>query len=109
VDRKHFLGKELIDSLGHPLKMPPTQNLSRIGRSFRRKGSMSKLKVFQLAKELNISSKGLLYRLEKLGIMVRGHMSILADDEVTRIKEALATLPAEEKAEKKTIEGFEIK
>lgn len=64
---------------------------------------MSKLKVFQLAKELNISSKGFLYTLEELGILVRDRMSTLADDEVTRIKEAFATVPAEERQKKVSI------
>jgi len=61
---------------------------------------MSKVKVFQLAKELNITSKELLYRLEELGIMVKGHMSTLTDDEVARIKDAFASFPKEERQKK---------
>lgn len=61
---------------------------------------MAKIKVFQLAKELNITSKELLYRLEELGIMVKGHMSTLTDDEIARVKDAFASLPKKEKKKK---------
>lgn len=50
---------------------------------------MSKIRVHELAKELGKSSKELLDILEKLNIEVKGHMSTLEDDEVTRVKEIL--------------------
>ncbi|MDL1969525.1 MAG: translation initiation factor IF-2 [Candidatus Desulfofervidaceae bacterium] len=61
---------------------------------------MAKVKVFQLAKELNLSSKELLYYLEEFGIIVKSHMSVLADDEVDRVKQAFAEKKAEVKKKK---------
>ena len=61
---------------------------------------MAKVKVYQLAKELKISSKELLYRLEDLGIMVKNHMSTLTTDEVVKIREAFAKIPPEAKQKK---------
>ncbi|MDL1965514.1 MAG: translation initiation factor IF-2 [Candidatus Desulfofervidus auxilii] len=61
---------------------------------------MAKVKVYQLAKELKISSKELLYRLEDLGIMVKNHMSTLTTDEVVKIREAFTKTPPEAKPKK---------
>lgn len=61
---------------------------------------MAKVKVFQLARELNLSSKELLYYLEELGIIVKSHMSVLADDEVDRVKQAFAERKSEVKKKK---------
>ena len=61
---------------------------------------MAKVKVYQLAKELKISSKELLYRLEDLGIMVKNHMSTLTTDEVVKIREAFAKIHTEAKPKK---------
>ncbi len=46
---------------------------------------MSK-RVHQLAKELGISSKELIERLDKLGVKVRGHMSALDDKAIALVK-----------------------
>ncbi|NLP06416.1 translation initiation factor IF-2 [Candidatus Fermentibacteria bacterium] len=43
-------------------------------------------KVFELAKELNISSEALINVLTEMGIRVRSHMSILSDAQVTGVK-----------------------
>jgi len=64
---------------------------------------MTKVKVYQLAKELKISSKELLYRLEDLGIMVKNHMSTLTTDEVVKIREAFAKIHTEAKPKKVVI------
>jgi translation initiation factor IF-2 len=61
---------------------------------------MAKVKVFQLAKELNLSSKELLYHLEELGIIVKGHMSVLTEDEVRRVKQAFSERKGEVKRKK---------
>ncbi len=61
---------------------------------------MAKVKVFQLAKELNLSSKELLYHLEELGIIVKGHMSALTEDEVRRVKQAFSEKKGEVKKKK---------
>lgn len=50
---------------------------------------MAKKRVHELAKELNLESKDLIARLEKMGITVKSHSSTLEDDDVEKIKEAL--------------------
>ena len=37
------------------------------------------MKVHELAKEMNLNSKDILERAEKLGISVKSHMSVLSD------------------------------
>lgn len=64
---------------------------------------MYKVKVFQLAKKLDIPSKEFLYRLDELGIIVRDRMSTLADDEVARIEKAFAATQAEERQKKLSV------
>ncbi|SCY12444.1 translation initiation factor IF-2 [Alkaliphilus peptidifermentans] len=48
---------------------------------------MSKLRVYQLAKELGISSKELIEKLAELAVEVNNHMSTLEDEEAKLIKE----------------------
>ncbi|HDS05929.1 MAG TPA: GTP-binding protein, partial [Deltaproteobacteria bacterium] len=50
---------------------------------------MAKKRVHELAKELNLESKDLIARLEKMGISVKSHSSTLEDDDVEKIREAL--------------------
>ncbi len=50
---------------------------------------MSKMRVHELAKELNKTSKELLEVLEKIGVEVKGHMSVLSDEEIAKVKAAL--------------------
>ncbi len=50
---------------------------------------MSKMRVHELAKELGKSSKELLEVLEKVGIEVKGHMSVLTEEETEKVKAAL--------------------
>lgn len=47
---------------------------------------MSKTRVYELAKELDVDSKDFVIRLEKLGIAVKSHSSTLEDDDVERVK-----------------------
>jgi len=51
---------------------------------------MSKTRVYELAKELEIDAKDLIPRLEKLGIAVKSHSSTLEDDDVERARRELA-------------------
>ena len=48
------------------------------------------MKVHELARELNLTSKELIDRLEALKISVRNHMSVLDDDTVARVRRAVA-------------------
>ncbi|WP_202976430.1 translation initiation factor IF-2 [Anaerophilus nitritogenes] len=48
---------------------------------------MSKMRVYQLAKELGISSKELIHKLEELDITITNHMSTLEEDVVDVMKE----------------------
>ncbi|ERM92376.1 translation initiation factor IF-2 [Caldanaerobacter subterraneus] len=57
--------------------------------------NMSKTRVYELAKELNISSKDLLSKLSDLDIKVKNHMSTLEDEEVELIKDLLTEKPKE--------------
>ncbi|MEG1504928.1 MAG: translation initiation factor IF-2 [Lachnospiraceae bacterium] len=66
---------------------------------------MTKLRVHELAKELNKSNKELLDVLKEKNIEVKSHMSSLADDQVEMVKKTFSGGKPEEAAEpkKKTI------
>ncbi len=51
---------------------------------------MSKQRVYELAKELELSSKYIVDKAHSMGIDVKNHMSTLADSEIKSIKNALA-------------------
>ncbi|QEK12231.1 translation initiation factor IF-2 [Crassaminicella thermophila] len=65
---------------------------------------MSKVRVYQLAKELGISSKELIGKLEELDIAVTNHMSTLDEDTVEIMKELYYEEPKEEIEDKKQID-----
>jgi len=46
---------------------------------------LNKLKIHELAKELNVTSKRLMEKLEEIGIHPKSHMSTLEDDELERL------------------------
>ncbi|MBW2367325.1 MAG: translation initiation factor IF-2 [Deltaproteobacteria bacterium] len=50
---------------------------------------MAKIRVFELARELNITTRELLGKMGELEIEVKSHMSSLEDDVISRIKESL--------------------
>jgi translation initiation factor IF-2 len=50
---------------------------------------MSKIRVYELARELNLTNKALMDKLQNLGIAIGSHMSSLEDDTVNRIKAAI--------------------
>ncbi|MEO0166121.1 MAG: translation initiation factor IF-2 [candidate division WOR-3 bacterium] len=60
-------------------------------------------KVHDLAKSLGLSSDALIKMLEEIGIKAKGHMSLLTDEEIKRIKEKIAE---EKKKFKKEIARF---
>ncbi|MGD8541638.1 MAG: translation initiation factor IF-2 [Desulfobacteraceae bacterium] len=50
---------------------------------------MAKIRIYELARELNMKNKALLDKLAELDISVRSHMSSLEDETVAQIKRAL--------------------
>ncbi|MCP4111226.1 MAG: translation initiation factor IF-2 [Desulfobacteraceae bacterium] len=65
---------------------------------------MAKIRVYELARELNMKNKALLEKLSEMHIAVRSHMSSLDDDVVDRIKANLLGKDAvEEKRVKPTV------
>jgi translation initiation factor IF-2 len=51
---------------------------------------MSKLRVYELARELNIESKLMVTRLKQLGVEVASHQSVLTDEQVKIAREGLS-------------------
>ena len=69
---------------------------------------MTKLRVHELAKELNMENKDLIDRIEKLGFQVKNHMSTLTDSAVLKIRQQFSEVrPVSEKVEEKRI-GREV-
>ena len=62
---------------------------------------MSKKKVHELAKDLNMNAKDLIAELEKLGITVKSHLSNLSDDEMKIIEKSNLLNSNKNKGEKK--------
>ena len=50
---------------------------------------MSKVRVYEVARELGVENRELIQRIAALGIQVRNHMSVLETAEVERVKRAL--------------------
>ena len=50
---------------------------------------MSKVRVYEVARELGVDNRDLIQRIATLGIQVRNHMSVLDPVEVDRIKRSL--------------------
>jgi len=59
---------------------------------------MATVRVHELAKEMNMSSKILLDKLKELGLNVKNHMSTIPSDEVNRIKSMVVALNKNNKA-----------
>ena len=51
---------------------------------------MAKIRVYELAKELNMTNKQLLDRMREIDIQVKTHMSALEDDVVEAIKASIS-------------------
>ena len=63
---------------------------------------MGKLRIYDLAKKLNLESKDLISRLNDLGIFVKTASSSVEEDEFNRVKARLEGKVEEAVAEKKT-------
>ena len=70
---------------------------------------MSKIRVYELAKELNVSSKDLINLLmEEFGVEVRNHMSVIEDEDATLIKELLGdTSNGDSEGKKSLVDEYE--
>ena len=51
---------------------------------------MSKLRVYELARDLNVDSKSLVQKVKDLGIDVASHQSTLTDAQIAKIKSHFA-------------------
>ena len=68
---------------------------------------MSKIRVYELAKELNVSSKDLINLLmEEFGVEVKNHMSVIEDEDATLIKELLGDT-SESEGKKSLVDEYE--
>lgn len=47
---------------------------------------MTNIRVHELAKELNISSKALMEKLNDIGVPVKNHLSAVSTEEVEKVK-----------------------
>ena len=47
---------------------------------------LGKIKLYELAKEMDISSKDLLEKAKKMGIEVKSHLSVISDEDVAKLK-----------------------
>ncbi len=57
---------------------------------------MAKIRVYELARDLNMTNKVLIDKMSQAGIAVKSHMSSLDDDAVAQVKEALLGKKAEQ-------------
>ncbi len=56
---------------------------------------MAKIRVYELARELNMTNKVLIDKMGQMGVSVKSHMSSLEDETVAQVKGALFGKPAE--------------
>lgn len=69
---------------------------------------LSKIRVYELAKELNVSSKNLINLLmEEFGVEVKNHMSVIEDEDATLIKELLGDTSSESEGKKSLVDEYE--
>ena len=66
---------------------------------------MARLRVYELARDLNMTNKVLLEKLDDLDISVKSHMSALDDDMIAKIKSSFFSTPEKEE----TIEETRVK
>ena len=62
---------------------------------------MGKMKLYELAKDLNLTSKELLDKAIEMGINVKSHLSSLEDEDITKIKKNLSNSSTKKTSEKK--------
>ena len=63
---------------------------------------MSKTRVYELAKELNVASKEIIEKAKEVGISYNSHMSTMEESEISKIKGAWNSKPAVKSAPKVT-------
>ena len=51
---------------------------------------LGKMKLYELAKELNISSKELIDKAKEIGINVKSHLSSLDDKDIVKLKDNIS-------------------
>lgn len=69
---------------------------------------MSKIRVYELAKELGVSSKDLIGLLmEEFSIEVKNHMSVIEDEDAELIKELLSDSKDDEEGSKNIVDEYE--
>lgn len=61
---------------------------------------MSKTRVYELAKELNVASKEIIEKAKEVGISYNSHMSTMEESEISKIKGAWNSKPATKPADK---------
>lgn len=64
---------------------------------------MSKIRVYEYAKQLNMSSKEILSILKRMNVTVNNHMSMIGEEEIQKIQEYFDTV--KKRAEGKTVEA----
>ena len=47
---------------------------------------LGKMKLYELAKEMDVSSKDLLEQAKEMGINIKSHLSVISDDDVKNLK-----------------------
>lgn len=62
---------------------------------------MSKKRVYELAKELNVPSKDIVEKAQSAGVDVKNHMSTLTDSDISKVKHLLAPSKAKGQDNKK--------
>ena len=63
---------------------------------------LGKMKIHEIAKELDLTSKEVLKRAEELGIVVKSHMSSVEDEQINKIKESFKVKKVEENKKKRS-------
>ena len=61
---------------------------------------MGKMKVYELAKELNMSSKELAEKIKEMGIKIKTHLSAIEDEEVSKVRAKLGKSDSNSKKDK---------
>ena len=70
---------------------------------------MGKIKLYELAKDLDLTSKELLEKAVEMGIAVKSHLSSLEDEDVEKLKKSLNKKVTPKKVEKTKSEKKEVK
>ena len=70
---------------------------------------MSKIRVHELAKELNKSSKDIIYALKGHGVLVESHMSTVSDDSAEKIRKYFTAAPVKKQEAPKAQDQAQVK